>query len=69
MAEEALRFTDAYAAAPVCSPYRAALMSGQAPARLGITDYLRPHSELHLSTDLLALPKMLKSAFLGILRY
>ena len=33
MAAEGLRFTQAYAAAPVCSPYRAALMAGQEPAR------------------------------------
>ena len=33
LAKEGLRFTDAYAAAPVCSPYRAALLTGQHPAR------------------------------------
>ena len=36
MSKEGLRFTDAYAAAPVCSPYRAALLTGQHPARVGI---------------------------------
>ncbi len=44
VAAEGLRFTQAYASAPVCSPYRAALLTGQHPARLGITDYLRPNS-------------------------
>ena len=44
LAKEGLRFTDAYAAAPVCSPYRAALLTGQHPARVGILDYLRPNS-------------------------
>ena len=34
LAKEGLRFTDAYAAAPVCSPYRAALLTGQHPAGL-----------------------------------
>jgi len=33
------RFTDAYAACPVCSPTRASIMSGKYPARLDTTDY------------------------------
>jgi arylsulfatase A-like enzyme len=40
LAREGLRFTDAYAAAPVCSPTRAALITGWAPARLQITNHL-----------------------------
>ncbi len=42
LAQEGIRFTRAYAAAPVCSPYRASLLTGQYPARHGILDYLRP---------------------------
>lgn len=40
LASQGIRFTDAYAAAPVCSPTRAALMTGLAPARLHITNHL-----------------------------
>jgi len=40
LASQGMRFTDAYAAAPVCSPTRAAIMTGQSPARLGITNHL-----------------------------
>ena len=36
-AQQAMRFTDAYSAAPVCSPTRASLMSGKSPARLHMT--------------------------------
>ncbi len=60
MANAGVRFTQAYAAAPVCSPYRAALLTGQHPARLGILDYLRPNSANRLPTRLLTLPEMLK---------
>jgi len=62
MAKQGMRFTDAYAAAPVCSPYRAALMTGQYPARVGITDYLRPNDENHLSTEYITVAEILKSA-------
>ena len=62
LAREGMRFTEAYAAAPVCSPYRAALMTGQYPARVGITDYLRPNDAKHLSTDYVTIAEMLKRA-------
>jgi arylsulfatase A-like enzyme len=35
-----MRFTDAYAACPVCSPTRASIMSGKYPARIGVTDWI-----------------------------
>ena len=40
LAKQGMRFTNAYAAAPVCSPTRAAVLTGQAPARLGMTSHL-----------------------------
>jgi len=39
LAAQGMRFTDAYAACPVCSPTRASIMTGKYPARLGTTDY------------------------------
>jgi len=62
LAARGVRFTDAYAAAPVCSPTRAAIMTGLHPARVGITDYLRGDDPKYLSPDHFSLPKALKAA-------
>lgn len=40
LAKEGVRFTNAYAACHVCSPTRASILSGQYPARTGLTDWL-----------------------------
>jgi len=37
LAARGMTFTDAYAASPICSPTRASIMSGQNPARHGMT--------------------------------
>lgn len=74
LATQGLRFTDAYAAATVCSPTRAALLTGKTPARLHITDFLSglefPHAALtppdwtryHLPHEEVTLAEMLKPA-------
>jgi len=41
LAKEGLRFTQAYAACPVCSPTRISIQTGKYPARLGLTDFLK----------------------------
>lgn len=74
LARDGMRFTDAYAAAPVCSPTRAALLTGKYPARLRITDWLpgradrpdqkllRPAIEPHLPLAEVTLAEALKPA-------
>ena len=55
VANEGMRFTDYYAPSTVCSPSRAAMMSGLSPARTGITDFIpghwRPYEELRVPTN------------------
>jgi len=41
LAGEGMLFTHSYAAASICSPTRAAMMTGTYPARVGITDWIR----------------------------
>jgi len=40
LARTGMHFRHAYSAAPICSPTRAALMTGKSPARLRLTDYI-----------------------------
>lgn len=40
LARDGMRFTDAYASCPVCSPTRGALMTGKYPARTHVTDFI-----------------------------
>src|SRR5262245_5604231 len=61
LAADGMRFTSGYSACPVCSPTRAAIMTGKYPARLGITDWLpgrpdRPDQKLLRPTILQQLP-------------
>ena len=45
LAEQGMRFTNAYAASPVCSPTRAAMMTGLSPARLALTNHAPGHAD------------------------
>ncbi|MBC6367025.1 sulfatase [Algoriphagus sp. AK58] len=56
LAREGMKFVQSYSAAAICSPSRAALMTGKYPARTGITDWIRAKfqggSGFALPTDL-----------------
>ena len=61
MAAEGVRFTDFYAASPVCTPSRAALLTGSYPIRVGLPNVLGPGSDIGMSADELTLAEMLKA--------
>jgi len=74
LAADGIRFSDAYAACPVCSPTRASILTGKYPARLHLTDWLpgradrpdqklvRPAIRQQLPLDELTLAEALKTA-------
>jgi uncharacterized sulfatase len=43
LAQQGMRFTNAYAASPVCSPTRASIQTGLYPARIGMNMIINPH--------------------------
>jgi arylsulfatase A-like enzyme len=45
LAARSVRFTNAYAACPVCSPTRASIMSGKYPANVGVTNFIGGHTQ------------------------
>lgn len=74
LASQGMRFTCAYAAQPICSPSRAALMTGKCPARLNLTNYLpgrpdapsqrllQPRIEGQLPLEEVTIAELLKNA-------
>jgi len=81
LAQDGMLFTNGYAACTVCSPSRAAILSGCYPARLHLTDWIAGHNnptaklaipdwKMKLDHDRVLLPEALKeahyaTAFLG----
>jgi arylsulfatase A len=61
MAEEGMRFTQFYSANPVCSPSRAALLTGRYPTRVGVPRVLFPNDKTGLPDDEMTIAQMLKA--------
>ena len=61
MAEEGVRFTDFYMAAAVCTPSRAAMMTGCYPRRVGMTRVLFPGSATGLNPAETSVAELLRA--------
>lgn len=62
MADEGMRFTDFYVAAGVCTPSRAALLTGSYPKRVGLAHrVLFPFSDTGLNPDEITIAELLKT--------
>lgn len=62
LANEGIRFTNCYAAAPVCSPSRVGLLTGRNPNRAGIYDWIPQGHTMHLSSDERTIASMLRDS-------
>src|SRR5690606_27317167 len=65
LASEGMTFTNFYANCPVCSPTRAALLTGRYQDMVGVPGVIRTHADNSwgwLSPDAVLLPKTLKAA-------
>src|SRR5688500_6850867 len=57
LASQGVRFTNGYSACVVCSPTRAAILTGRHPARTGVTDWIRCESlKAHRPPTIASLP-------------
>ena len=71
LAKSGMRFTDGYAACTVCSPSRAAILTGRYPGRTNLTDWIAGHGrkyaklkipkwQMYMDHERLLLPEALK---------
>jgi len=61
MAAEGMRFTDFYSAAPVCTPSRAALMTGCYPQRVSLPNVIGPNAQIGISSYEVTIAEILKA--------
>ena len=62
LAVEGMLFTDFYCGAPVCSPSRAALVTGRNATRVGIYNWIPPGRPMHLRDREVTIAEMLRNS-------
>lgn len=62
LAEEGMRLTDCYSAAPNCSPARTGLMTGRTPWRVGIHNWIPMLSPMHVVEEEVTIATLLREA-------
>lgn len=62
LASQGIRLTDCYSAGPMCSPSRAALLTGRDPNRIGVYDWIPPDHFMHMPSDEITLAQLLQDA-------
>ena len=62
LAAQGLKLTNCYAGMPVCSPSRAALVTGRVPQREGISEWIPENSPVHLKREAVTIARLLKGA-------
>ena len=60
-AAEGVRLTDCYAAAPVCSPARAGMLTGRTPYRCGVYDWIPANNPMHLQRKEITVAALLRN--------
>jgi N-sulfoglucosamine sulfohydrolase len=62
LAEQGVRFSNAFVTAPSCSPCRSSIVTGQAPHSVGVLGLTHIHKYFSLSTQETTYPKLLQKA-------
>jgi arylsulfatase A len=62
LAAEGMKLTDCYAAAPVCSPARAGILTGRTPCRSGVYDWIPGNNPMHLKQEEITVATLLKKS-------
>ena len=61
LAQEGIRYTNCYAAASVCSPARAGMLTGRNPQRVGVYGWIAENENMYVPESETTIPELLKT--------